>query len=83
MGNEIQHTEISDHSVGSPLVAMGKSSDAYSLIENRKILESEMYNWCQNFKSSLPNEIKVYYEDEDFICYIVQQNPERLYNLGK
>lgn len=83
VGNEIQHTEISDRSVGSPLVAMGKSSDAYSLIENRKILESEMYNWCQNFKSSLPNEIEVYYEDEDFICYIVKQNPERLYNLGK
>ena len=42
-----------------------------------------MYNWCQNFKSSLPNEIEVYYEDEDFICYIVQQNPEHLYDLGK
>ena len=61
---------------------MSKASDAYSLIENRKILESEMYYWCQEFKTRLPNEIKVYYEDEDFICYVIEQNPEHLYNLN-
>ena len=49
---------------------------------NRKILESEMYYWCQNFKTIFPNEIKVYYEDEDFICYVVKQNPDHLFNLG-
>ena len=61
---------------------MGKASDAYSNIMNRKILESEMYYWCQNFKTIFPNEIKVYYEDEDFICYVVKQNPDHLFNLG-
>ena len=36
----------------------------------------------QILKKRFPNEIKVYYEDEDFICYIVKQNPEHLYDLG-
>ena len=61
---------------------MGKASDAYSNITNRKIFESEMYYWCQNFETIYPNEIKVYYEDEDFVCYVVKQNPDHLYNLG-
>ena len=82
VGDEIEHAEISDEFVGEPLGIMSKASDAYSLIENRKILESEMYHWCQEFKTRLPNEIKVCYEDEDFICYVVKQNPEHLYNLN-
>ena len=82
VGDEIEHTEISDEFVGAPLGIMSKASDAYSLIENRKILESEMYYWCQEFKTRLPNEIKVYYEGEDFICYVIKQNPEHLYNLN-
>lgn len=82
VGDEIEHAEISDEFVGAPLGIMSKASDAYSLIENRKILESEMYYWCQEFKTRLPNEIKVCYEDEDFICYVIKQNPEHLYNLN-
>ena len=82
VGDEIEHAEISDKFVGEPLGIMSKASDAYSNIENRKILESEMYHWCQEFKTRLPNEIKVCYEDDDFVCYVVKQNPEHLYNLN-
>ena len=81
-GNEIEHSKIGKKYVGESLEVMGKASDAYTNTQNRRILESEMYYWCEEFKKRLPNEIKVYYEDEDFICYMVKQNPEHLYNLG-
>ena len=81
-GDQIKHGRISRRFLNEPLAIMGKASDAYSNITNRKILESEMYYWCQNFETIYPNEIKVYYEDEDFVCYVVKQNPDHLYNLG-
>ena len=82
IGDGIEHSEISEEAVGESLLTTSKASDAYSLIINRTILESEMYHWCQEFKTRLPNEIKVYYEDENFICYVVKQNPAHLYNLN-
>ena len=82
IGDGIEHSEISEEAVGESLLTTSKASDAYSVIINRTILESEMYHWCQEFKTRLPNEIKVYYEDENFICYVVKQNPAHLYNLN-
>ena len=82
IGDGIEHSEISEEAVGKSLLTTSKASDAYSVIINRTILESEMYHWCQEFKTRLPNEIKVYYEDENFICYVVKQNPAHLYNLN-
>ena len=29
-----------------------------------------------------PNEMKVYYETDDFVCYYIHQNVECLYNLA-
>ena len=81
-GDDIKHSKIAEKYVDNSLEIMGKVSDAYTNIKNRRILESELYYWCQDFKKRFPNEIKVYYEDEDFICYIVKQNPEHLYDLG-
>lgn len=81
-GDDIKHSKIAEKYVDNPLEIMGKASDAYTNIKNRRILESELYYWCQNFKKRFPNEMKVYYEDEDFICYIVKQNPEHLYDLA-
>lgn len=82
IGDGIEHSEISEEAVGESLLTTSKASDAYSVIINRTILESEMYHWCQEFKTRLPNEIKVYYEDENFICYVIKQNPAHLYNLN-
>ena len=58
VGDQIKHGRISERFLNEPLAIMGKASDAYSNIMNRKILESEMYYWCQNFKTIYPNEIK-------------------------
>lgn len=81
-GDDIKHLKIAERYADQSLEIMGKASDAYTNVKNRRILESEMYYWCQEFKSRYPNETKVYYEDENFICYVVKQNPEHLYNLG-
>ena len=50
--------------------------------ENRWIVMSRMYYWVQAFMKKYPNEMKVYYEDEDFICYVVKQNTDHLYDLS-
>ena len=81
-GDEIVNSQISEFLLNEPITITGKASDAYSNIKNREILESEMYFWCQKFKMHFPNEIKVYYEDEDFICYVVKQNTDHLYDLS-
>lgn len=81
-GSAIKSSKISEDMLDEPLTDMGKASDAYSNLKNRTILESELYFWCQDFKTRLPYEIQVYYEDEDVVCYMIKQNPEHLYNLG-
>lgn len=50
--------------------------------ENRLVTMSRMYYWCQTFKELYPNEMTVYYEDEEFICYKIVQNPYRLFNFA-
>lgn len=43
---------------------------------------SHMYYWAQAFMKLYPNEMKVYYETDDFVCYYIHQNVECLYNLA-
>ena len=43
---------------------------------------SRMYYWAQEFKKLYPNELKVYMETDDFVCYKLTQNTYRLYNLA-
>ena len=43
---------------------------------------SHMYYWAQAFRKLYPNEMKVYYETDDFVCYYIHQNVECLYNLA-
>lgn len=58
------------------------SSTTYENIALRTMLESQTYRWCQKFSEIYPNEMRVYYEDDDFICYYFRQNPENLYQLS-
>lgn len=50
--------------------------------ENRWIEMSRMYYWAQKFKEMYPNEMEVYYETDNFVCYRVVQNDYRLYNFS-
>ena len=49
---------------------------------NRSITMSRMYYWAQAFQELYPNEMKVYYENERFVCYYIEQNVYRLYNFA-
>lgn len=42
---------------------------------------SHLYYWAEAFKTLYPNEMTVYYEDDKFICYRLEQNVDSLYNL--
>ena len=50
--------------------------------EGRWILMSRMYYWAQTFMEMYPNEMKVYYESEDFVCYVIPQNMYHQYDFA-
>lgn len=53
----------------------------YSSYE-RIIVNSRMYYWAQEYQRRFPNEMKVYYEDDEFICYMMEQNEYYLNNFA-
>lgn len=55
------------------------SSELYN--SHRNIIQSKAYYWAKTYASYFPREMTVYYEDEDFICYRLVQDPYRLNNL--
>ena len=48
----------------------------------RSVTMSRMYYWAQKFMELYPNELKIYYENDRFICYYIEQNVYRLYNFA-
>lgn len=49
---------------------------------NRITVNSRLYYWAQEYQKRFPNEMKVYYEDEDFVCYFIEQNEYYLNNFA-
>ena len=50
--------------------------------QDRWVTMSHMYYWAQAFKKLYPQELEVYYETTDFVCYRMHQNVNSLYNLA-
>ena len=50
--------------------------------ENRWIVMSRMYYWAQAFMELYGKEMQVYYETDDFVCYVVEQNTYSLYDFS-
>lgn len=50
--------------------------------EYRWVTMSKMYEWAKAFKEQYPNDLKVYYETDQFICYKVEQNMYHQYNFA-
>lgn len=71
---------ISAKGASQPLPYVGGLS-AYKG-ENRWIIMSKLYSWAEAFQKKYPEEMQVYYESENFICYQIYQNPEHVYNLA-
>lgn len=49
---------------------------------NRLIEMSKLYEWAQDFAELYPNDVKVYYESDNFVCYCVEQDLYRPFNLA-
>lgn len=50
--------------------------------ENRWIVMSRMCYWAQAFMELYGKEMQVYYETDDFVCYVVEQNTYSLYDFS-
>ena len=59
-----------------------KSAGVYGTFWARIALNSKIFVWCQKFNAMYPNELHVYYEDEDFLVYYICQNQRNLYELA-
>ncbi len=54
----------------------------YSRPASRVIVESRVMNWIKDFEKLYPRTMKVYYEDEVFVCYYFEQNLDAPYELS-
>ena len=82
-GNQLNQSTISDDYAGQDFMFFLKESQNYSDLASRTILESKLNRWCKQFEHNFPNDINTYYEDDDFVCYVIRQNTSRLFNLGE
>lgn len=70
---------VSEEGAKRPLPS-GKGLSVYQG-ENRWVVMSKMYYWAQEYRRLYPNEMQVYYEDDKFVCYRLEQNMYSLYNF--
>lgn len=54
----------------------------YNIPWIRTVLNSKLFAWCQKFNAMYPNELHVYFEDDDILVYYLRQNPRNLYELA-
>lgn len=73
-------TRISASGASRPL-PQGGGLDIYKG-RNRYTVMSRLYYWAQAFRVMYPNEMRVYYETMNFVCYEIDQNPYRLFDLS-
>lgn len=80
---EIKATQVSEEEAKRELPEYENAWSMYLQIENRTLLESKAYGWCQWFSKKNPSVLNVYYEDDDFVCYYFRQRVGNLpFNLG-
>ncbi|MCH5187063.1 MAG: hypothetical protein J1F63_01570 [Oscillospiraceae bacterium] len=79
---EIFATEITDEAAQWDIRGYPINYESYKNPFTRTVINSNAYKWCQDFNKLYDNELKVYYEDENFICYYFRQNTFSLYDLA-
>ena len=78
--NALEGTPVSEEYAAQPIPS---DSGIYCYQgTHRWITMSHMYYWAQKMQALYPNEMQVYYETDDFICYRLQQNSYSLYDLS-
>lgn len=79
----INALEVSEEDMERPAAQMDHGWQTYTLVENRRALESKAIGWCRRFSENYPRALKIYYEDDNFVCYYLKQEPgEAPYDLG-
>ena len=81
-GDDIHKNTISEEYANVYFGKFPMDSSVYAKIWSRVVLNSKAYVWCQKFNAMYPNELHVYYEDDDFLCYYLHQNQRNLYELA-
>ena len=79
---DILRGEISAQDAAKPIKYGKKLSDTATDFEGRIILESRAWEWYETFSAMHPRSCQVLYEDENFVCFCIRQNPASLYSLG-
>lgn len=79
---DVVHTEISWEMSQQEISYHSELGDNYFDQTVRTALCSKAYYWYQSFKETHPMETEIYYEDDDFACYLIHQNPELPLNLS-
>ena len=82
LGADIYAVPISDEFAEDERTFYFGRSENYKDIETRAILESKLAKWCSDFSEFYPGELKVFFEDDDFVCYYIEQNTQNFYYLG-
>ena len=81
-GDELRKQMIDEKLANVYFGKMPLSISVYGSLWQRVVLNSKMFVWCQRFNAMYPNELHVFYEDDDLICYYLHQNPRNLYELA-
>lgn len=82
IGLDFSKSNISESMANVYFGKLPLSIDVYGIQWQKILLNSKMYVWCQKFNAMYPNELHIYYEDDDFLCYYLKQNPRNLYELA-
>ena len=79
---DILASEINDDAAERNVAMYPTVYSTYRNLYIRTVINSKAYKWCMDFADMYDHEMKVYYEDDDFICYYFRQNTYSLYNLS-
>ena len=82
VGDDIYAVPISDDLVDEEKTYYFGSSENYKNVAVRTELESKLARWCRDFEEYYPGELKVFFENDDFVCYYIEQNTQNFYYLG-
>lgn len=77
--NSAKPITIEDANKPFPTITSGYD-EYYSSMQKRRIIEAKAYFWLENYSKTHP--LKVYYEDEKFKIYMLEQDGTEPLNLG-
>ena len=82
LDRQSSRAEISRQAAEQPIAYLEEAIENYLSQEIRTALNSRAYIWCQDFAGMYPAEVNVYYEDDDFVCYVIRQDTGACFNLS-